>query len=77
MTFQEANVLFDVINQDNQFRWEMERMNWFYIGMWDRNKVKKPIDLIRFSWENQEEMEQSKEDIETTKQRLLELMNRV
>lgn len=76
MTFDEVNVLIDQYNKDYQNRWEMTRWNGYINVLCAGNNLKQPTDLIRFSWEINEDNVEVIEDIETVKERLIGLMNR-
>ena len=77
MTFDEANVLIDQFNKDYQNNWEQTRWLGYINAVCAGNKINKPSDLMMFSWEQSEIIELQKEDIEQTKNRLLEMMKRV
>lgn len=73
MTFGEVDSLINQMNKEYQLKWEQTR----WLGYINANiggaKLNKPSDLMRFSWEEQEIV--ITEDVEVTKQRLLDLMN--
>jgi hypothetical protein len=77
MTFEEANVLIDQYNNEYQNKWEQTRWTGYINALCAGNKLNKPSDLITFSWEIKDDIVEVKEDVETTKKRLIEMMNRV
>jgi hypothetical protein len=60
MSFGEISALLNTIKEKEQEEWEKMRLQWFYtVASQPGSKLKRPSDLIRFSWEKKAIKEKS------------------
>jgi len=63
---------------DLRYKEDYEKIRWsaFVFACTQTNKLKEPKDLIKFSWEEEETKERTKEEIEKVKQDLIDTMKK-
>ena len=76
MTIAEVQVVVENYNISYQNQWNQIRWLGYINASCAGNKLNQPKDLIVFAWE-QEEVEETKEDIEETRNRLLSVLETV